>query len=143
MGGSLDGIRTTHFTQETEEGADEASDYTLFPEAEIEVGETLQHLFAEVERLRPTLLVLDTISALRVLAPSPNFHRRQLRRIRDFMATRACTTIFLDESSQSEKDLRSQTLADGIIELQKIDCGFGADRSCAFANLVPRLCKAV
>ena len=127
-GWRLDGIHTTYFTQEAAEGADESLDYTLFPEAEIEVGETLQHLFSEVERLRPTLLVLDTISSLRILAPTPAFHRRQLKRIRDFMATRACTTIFLDEASLSEKDLRSQTLADGVIELQKVDYNFGADR---------------
>jgi circadian clock protein KaiC len=127
-GWSLDGIHTTYFTQEAAEKADECLDYTLFPEAEIEIGETLQHLFSEVERLRPTLLVLDTISSLRVVAPTPAFHRRQLKRIRDFMAPRACTTVFLDEASLSEKDLRSQTLADGVIELQKVDYNFGADR---------------
>ncbi len=124
----LDGIHTTQLTQEAEEEDSKGLDYTLFPEAEVEVGETLHHLFSEVERLRPTLLVIDTISSLRVLAPTPAFHRKQLKRIRDFMAARACTTIFLDEASLSEKDLRSQTLADGVIELQQVDYQYGADR---------------
>lgn len=126
-GWSLDGVQTTHLADDARE-ADAASDYTLFPEAEVEVGETLSHLFAEVERLRPTLLVLDTISSLRVLAPTPAFYRRQLKRIRDFMAARACTTVMLDEASMTEKDLRSQTLADGIIELHQADYTYGADR---------------
>ncbi len=125
-GWSLDGINMTELGEGA--GEDRGSDYTLFPEAEVEVGETLKHLFAEVERLRPTLLVLDTISSLRVLAPTPAFHRRQLKRIRDFMAERSCTTIMLDEASMTEKDLRSQTLADGIIELQQADFSYGADR---------------
>ena len=86
-------------------------DYTLFPEAEVEVEETLSHLFSQVERLRPSLVVLDTISSLRVLAPTAAFHRRQIKRIRDFMAARACTTVILDAATKTEKTFRSQTLA--------------------------------
>ena len=127
-GWSLDGVHVTALT-ETAEGEDfKSSDYTLFPEAEVEVGETLQHLFSEIERLRPTLVVLDAISSLRVMAPTPAFYRRQLKRIRDFTSAHSCTTIILDEATTSEKDLRSQTLADGIIELQQLDFNFGADR---------------
>ncbi len=127
-GWNLEGIHFTEWSESAEGGGGEDSDYTLFPEAEVEVGETLQHLFAEIERLRPTLLVLDTISSLRVLAPTPAYYRRQLKRIRDFVAARACTMIMLDESSSSEKDMRSQTLADGLIELHQVDLTFGADR---------------
>jgi circadian clock protein KaiC len=127
-GWNLDGIHTTKLAEEAEDEDSKSLEYTLFPEAEVEVGETLQHLFSEVERLRPTLLVLDTISSLRVLAPTPAFYRRQLKRIKNFLAARACTTIMLDEASMTEKDLRSQTLADGIIELQQADSRYGADR---------------
>jgi len=126
-GWSLDGIHITEW-KEPAGTEDEAQDYTLFPEAEVEVGETLQHLFAEIERLRPTLLAIDTISALRALAPTPAFYRRQLRRIRDFLSARACTTLILDDASAGEKDIRSQTLADGIIELQQVDFNYGTDR---------------
>ncbi|QGM45467.1 ATPase domain-containing protein [Methylocystis heyeri] len=125
-GWSLDGINITDLADASP--AEEQGEYTLFPEAEVEVDETLRHLFEEVERLRPSLLVLDTISSLRILAPTPAFHRRQLKRIRDHMAARNCTTIMLDEASMTEKDLRSQTLADGIIELKQVDCNYGADR---------------
>jgi circadian clock protein KaiC len=125
-GWGLDGINITDLADASP--AEEHGEYTLFPEAEIEVDETLRHLFEEVERVRPRLLVLDTISSLRILAPTPAFHRRQLKRIRDHMAARNCTTIMLDEASTTEKDLRSQTLADGIIELKQADSSYGADR---------------
>jgi circadian clock protein KaiC len=72
--------------------------------------------------------VIDTISALRVLAPTPAFYRRQLRRIRDFLYARSCTTLLLDDASLGEKDSRSQTIADGILELRQIDYSFGSDR---------------
>ncbi|WP_348644317.1 ATPase domain-containing protein [Methylocystis sp. H4A] len=126
-GWSLDGINITGLS-EPPSADDKGLDYTLFPEAEVEIGETFDHLFSEVERLKPKLLVLDTISSLRVVAPTPAFHRRQLKRIRDFMAARDCTTVMLDEASMTEKDLRSQTLSDGIIELRQKQSSYGADR---------------
>ncbi len=127
-GWSLDGVHMTSLSELSAEEAHPGPDYTLFPEAEVEIEETLQHLFSEVEKVKPTLLVLDTISSLRVVAPTPAFHRRQLKCIRDFMAARSCTTVMLDEAAMTEKDLRSQTLSDGIIELQQIDFNYGADR---------------
>ncbi|WP_424362922.1 ATPase domain-containing protein [Methylocystis parvus] len=127
-GWSLERVPTIKFGDPATGDALGGADYTLFPEAEVEVGETLRHLFEEVDRLKPRLLALDTISSLRVLAPTPAFHRRQLICIRDYMSSKNCTTIMLDESATSEKDLRSQTLADGIIELKQIDTNYGADR---------------
>lgn len=127
-GWSLEGVPTIEFGDPATGEAAGGADYTLFPEAEVEVGETLRHLFEEVERVKPRLLVLDTVSSLRVLAPTPAFHRRQLKCIRDHMSARNCTTIMLDESAATEKDLRSQTLADGIIELMQIDTNYGADQ---------------
>ena len=127
---TLDGIHVTEFTEPAAgTGDDEGSGYTLFPEAEVDLGETLQRLFAEIERLRPTRLVLDTISVLRILAPTPGFYRKQLRRVRDFMLAQSCTTLMLDEASRTgEKDVRSQTLADGIVDLELLDFKYGADR---------------
>ena len=127
---NLDGLHVTEFTEPAAgTGDDEGSGYTLFPEAEVDLGETLQHLFAEIERLRPTRLVLDTISVLRILAPTPGFYRKQLRRVRDFMLAQSCTTLMLDEASRKEeKDLRSQTLADGVIDFELLDFKYGADR---------------
>jgi circadian clock protein KaiC len=111
-GWSLEGVHMVELGDPATGASEGGADYTLFPESEVEVGETLRCLFEEVDRLKPTLLVLDTISSLRVLAPTPAFHRRQLKCIRDYMRARNCATIMLDESATSEKDLRSQTLAE-------------------------------
>jgi circadian clock protein KaiC len=128
-GWNLDGIHVTELTEPAGTEDDEGSEYTLFPEAEVELGGTLKHLFAEIERLRPSRLVLDTISVLRVLAPTPGFYRHQLKRIRDFVLAKSCTTLMLDDASRTgEKDLRTQTLADGIVELEHLDFKYGADR---------------
>jgi circadian clock protein KaiC len=125
-GWSLDGIHIAGWSAGA--GTAPEQDYTLFPEAEVEVGETLKHLFGSIERLHPTVLVLDSISALRVLAPTPGFYRRQLASIRDFLSLRSCTTLILDDATEKEMGARSQTLADGILELRQIDFDYGNDR---------------
>lgn len=135
-GWSLDGIDIVEWREPIEADRDddpaaadqEAMEYTLFPEAEVEIGTTLERLFTAVEAVQPSLVVVDTISALRVLAPSAAFYRRQLRRIRDLLSARGCTTVILDDASTGEKDFRSQTLADGILELHQVDHDYGEDR---------------
>jgi circadian clock protein KaiC len=127
-GWSLDGIHITGWSAGAEAAPEREQDYTLFPEAEVEVGETLQHLFGSIEKLQPTVLVLDSISALRVLAPTPAFYRRQLASIRDFLSMRSCTTVILDDATEREMDARTQTLADGILELRQVDFDYGNDR---------------
>jgi circadian clock protein KaiC len=128
-GWDLTGLRILNWSDQGETvGQADADDYTLFPEAEVEVGESLGQLFAEVDRVRPSRLVIDTISALRALAPTPAYYRRQLRRLRNFLLPYACTTIIIDDGLSTEKDARSQTLSDGIIELQQLDLNYGGDR---------------
>lgn len=130
-GWDLAGLRILNWSDqgETVGQADaDADDYTLFPEAEVEVGESLGQLFAEVDRVRPARLVIDTISALRALAPTPAYYRRQLRRLRNFLLPYGCTTVIIDDGLVTEKDARSQTLSDGIIELQQLDLNYGGDR---------------
>lgn len=128
-GWDLAGLRILNWSEQGD-GREQADgdDYTLFPEAEVEVGESLGQLFAEVDTVRPSRLVIDTISALRALAPTPAYYRRQLRRLRNFLLPYACTTIIIDDGLATEKDARSQTLSDGIIELQQLDLTYGGDR---------------
>ena len=96
--GTSRGLRILNWSDQGEGAAQpDADDYTLFPEAEVEVGESLGQLFAEVDRVRPSRLVIDTISALRALAPTPAYYRRQLRRLRNFLLPYACTTIIIDD----------------------------------------------
>jgi circadian clock protein KaiC len=104
------------------------ADYTLFPEAEVEVGETLTHLFDEIEQVRPTRLVIDSISGLRLVAPTAAFYRRQLKRIASRLAARRCTSLLLDDGTASEADTRARTLASIVIELSVVEFSYGSDR---------------
>lgn len=127
-GWSLDGIEIVDWKEGSELASDDAADYTLFPEAEVEVGESLDHLFAEIERVQPERLVIDSISGLRMLAPTQAYYRRQLKRIRDMLAARRCTALVVDDASLGQSDARTQTLAHGLLELDQVAFRYGSDR---------------
>jgi circadian clock protein KaiC len=127
-GWDLGGIEIIRAEEESSEKASDASDYTLFPAAEVEVGESLAYLFAQFERVSPRRLVIDSISGLRVLAREPAFYRRQLQRLREFLSARSCTTILLDDAGAGEANVRTQTIAHGFLELEQVSRDYGGER---------------
>jgi circadian clock protein KaiC len=53
---------------------------TMFRPSEVELGETMRLLCAEIERIDPALIVLDSLSEMRLLAQNPLRYRRQISR---------------------------------------------------------------
>ena len=60
-----------------EESLQPAEQYTMFHPAEVELSETTRTILTDVERLKPTRLVFDSLSELRLLAGDPLRYRRQ------------------------------------------------------------------
>lgn len=101
-----------------------AEPYTLFHAGELELGESMSELLAEIERHRPRRLVFDAVAGLRIVSPDPAFYRRHLQQLRDFLVDRACTTLLVDD----EQDRRAQTLVYGLLKLENHAQEYGPDR---------------
>src|SRR5512138_561437 len=71
-----------------EESLQPAEQYTMFHPAEIELSETTRTILTDVERLKPTRLVFDSLSELRLLAGDPLRYRRQLLALKQFFRGR-------------------------------------------------------
>jgi predicted ATP-dependent serine protease len=63
----LDGITIRELVP-PEESLQPAEQYTMFHPAEVELSETTRTILTDVERLKPTRLVFDSLSELRLLA---------------------------------------------------------------------------
>ena len=50
-----------------------------------------------VERIKPTRVVFDSLSELRLLAENPLRYRRQILALKQFFAGRSCTVLLLDD----------------------------------------------
>ena len=124
---SLDGITIRELVP-PEESLQPAEQYTMFHPAEVELSETTRTILADVERLKPTRLVFDSLSELRLLAGDPLRYRRQLLALKQFFRGRRCTVLLLDDLTSSGRDLQVQSIAHGVVLLEQLLPEYGSDR---------------
>lgn len=126
-GWQLDGV-TICDLQSTQGESGNDSQYTLFHPSEVELAETTRALLDVVDRLRPTRLVIDSLSEMRLLARDALRYRRQILSLKQYFTGRHCTVILLDYSSDDSGDSQLQSLAHGLIALEHLALDYGGQR---------------
>ena len=111
-----------------EDSLQPAEQYRMFHPAEVELSETIRTVLSDVERLKPTRLVFDSLSELRLLAGDPLRYRRQLLALKQFFRGRCCTVLLLDDLTGSGRDLQVQSIANGVLVLEQLVPEYGNDR---------------
>jgi circadian clock protein KaiC len=101
---------------------------TMFHPSEIELASTTRLILADVDRIKPTRVVFDSLSELRLLAGTALRYRRQILALKQFFSTRDCTVVLLDDKTASDHDLQMQSIAHGVILLEQLNPEYGAER---------------
>jgi circadian clock protein KaiC len=126
-GWTLDGIDIRVLTpREDELDLDEQN--TMFHPSEVELASITKLILADVERLKPTRVVFDSLSELRLLAGNPLRYRRQILALKQFFATRECTVLLLDDLTAIDRDLQVQSIAHGVLLLEQLNPEYGSER---------------
>ena len=99
--------------------------YTVFSPSEIELADTTSAVLAEVERLQPTRVVIDSLSELRLLARDSLRYRRQVLGLKKYFSGRKCTVLLLDDRTADGHDLQLQSIAHGVILLESVEREYG------------------
>ena len=114
--------------------------YTVFHPAEIELNDRVQTIMAEVDRRKPTRLVIDALSEVRMLAKDPLRYRRQVLSLKEY-APENCTVLLLDDRSSRYADLELHSIVHGVISMGRVSREYGKTmrrlevtklRGCAF-----------
>jgi circadian clock protein KaiC len=126
-GWNMDGVVIRELVP-PEQSLQPAEQYTMFHPAEVELSETTRTILADVERLKPTRLIFDSLSELRLLAGDALRYRRQLLAFKQFFRGRNCTVMLLDDLTSSGRDLQVQSIAHGVLVLEQLVPEYGADR---------------
>lgn len=100
----------------------------MFHAAEVELGETVQALFAAVERAAPARVVIDSLSELRLLSQGPLRYRRQILALKQFFAERKVTVLLLDDLTSDANDRQLESIAHGVLLLEHLSPEYGAER---------------
>lgn len=101
---------------------------TLFHPVEVELTQTVDLLLKEVERQNPTRIVFDSLSEIRLLSQDSLRYRRQMLSFKQYFAKRKSTVLLLDDRTSGESDLHIQSIAHGVISLQRKHTRIGGDR---------------
>ncbi|MHA6492706.1 ATPase domain-containing protein [Pseudomonas borbori] len=128
-GWSLNGIDLFELASAEEVLGDGRQQSILHP-WEMELGGTIRLIQDQVERIRPTRVVFDSLSELRLLAQDPLRYRRQVLALKQFFAPRKATVLLVDDltGNRGERDAHLHSLCHGVVTLQRLTLEFGASR---------------
>jgi circadian clock protein KaiC len=126
-GWSLDGIAIRELIA-AESPLEPGEQYTVFHPSEIELSETTRKIVEDVERKKPTRVVFDSLSELRLLAGNALRYRRQILALKQFFGGRRCTVLVLDDLTAEDHDPQVQSIAHGAILLEHTMPSFGSLR---------------
>jgi circadian clock protein KaiC len=126
-GWSLDGIHVRELVP-SEKELDPNHQSTMFHPSEIELAETTRGLLADVERLKPSSIVFDSLSELRLLAGGPLRYRRQILALKQYFSARGTTVLLLDDLTATDRDLQVQSISHGVVLLEQLSPEYGSDR---------------
>ncbi|MDK2921889.1 MAG: circadian clock protein KaiC [Desulfonauticus sp.] len=91
--------------------------YDIFSPAEVEREPTTKAIQERVEKLKPTRVVIDSMTQFRYLAPDVFQFRKQVLSFLRFLAESGATVLFTSEASPDAPDDDLRFLSDGILEI--------------------------
>ena len=101
---------------------------SLLYSSDLELGEATKQIFAAVERIKPSRVVLDSLSEIRLLAQSSLRYRRQILSIKHFFARHGATVLLLDDMTAEASDKTVHSVAHGVVLLEELAPEYGAER---------------
>lgn len=126
-GWSLEEINICDLTVSGESLNDD-SHYTVFHPSEVELDATTRAVLAEFERVKPTRVVFDSLSEMRMLASDPLRFRRQILALKQYFINKKCTVILIDDRTTDKRDRQLESIAHGVIDLEYVPPEYGRQR---------------
>ncbi len=126
-GWSLDGIHVVELVP-SERALESDAQYTMFHPSEVELNETTKAVLDKVEEHKPTRIVFDSLSEMRLLAQNQLRYRRQILALKQFFVGRNCTVVLLDDRTAEQSDIQLQSIAHGVLTLEQLSPNYGAER---------------
>ncbi|WP_423605243.1 ATPase domain-containing protein [Sphingomonas sp. MS122] len=126
-GWTFDGIEIFEMVP-PELSLDPNAQQTVLYSSELELGETVRMVMAEVERVKPRRLVFDSLSEIRLLSQGSLRYRRQVLALKHFFLKLGCTVLMLDDLTSEQDDLNLHSISHGVLRLEQVAALYGAER---------------
>jgi len=126
-GWSLEGIEIFELVP-PESLLDQDQQQSLLYSSDLELGETTKGIFEAFERIGPDLVVLDSLSEIRLLAQSSLRYRRQILALKHYFAKHRATVLMLDDLTTDAADKTVHSVAHGVVSLEELARDYGGER---------------
>lgn len=127
FGWNLEGIEIHDMRRRGEIDQKRAA-YTVFTPSEVELDEIAREILEQVDRVKPTRLVLDSLSEIRLLAEDAFRYRREVLTLSDQITQRKCTGLLIDVESEGNRSALADTLVNGVLVVEQLSPEYGGDR---------------
>src|SRR5215211_962747 len=127
-GWSLEGLIDLFELVPPESLLDAEQQQSLLYSSDLELGETTKLIFNAIERSKPSRIVLDSLSEIRLLAQSSLRYRRQILALKHYFARHGATVLMLDDLTTDTNDKTVHSVAHGVIRLEELAPNYGAER---------------
>jgi circadian clock protein KaiC len=119
----VDGLTILEVRPSEQDLKPEGQNTVLHP-AEVELNDRVQTIMAEVDRQKPTRLVIDALSEVRMLAKDPLRYRRQIPSLKEY-APQDCTVLLLDDRTSRYADLELHSIVHGVVSMSRVSREYG------------------
>ncbi len=107
---------------------DDNQEQSLLYSSDLELGETTRQMLATIDHVKPSRIVIDSVSEIRLLAGSALRYRRQILALKHYLTRNAATVLMLDDLSADASDNTVQPIAHGVIKMEELAPDYGAQR---------------
>lgn len=101
---------------------------TVLVPSEVELSKTIQLITDCITRVSPDLLVIDSMSEIRLLADNSLQYRRQVIALKHYLLKRQATVLMLDDMTADPREYELQSTVDSVILLEQMERSFGSAR---------------
>lgn len=102
--------------------------YSVFNPEDVELDQLTDLISKKVDDIQPSVVVVDSLSELRLLARDSFRFRRQMLALKNFFEERGCTVLLIDNYTNDKNEPTVHSIVHGLIALEVLDREYGSER---------------
>src|SRR5215472_16083476 len=126
-GWSLDRVPIFELTPQ-EDSLRPEHQYSVFNPEDVELDQLTDLMSKKVSEVEPSVVVIDSLSELRLLARDSFRYRRQMLALKSFFEERNCTVLLIDNQTGDVKEPTVHSIVHGVIGLEVLGREYGSER---------------
>src|SRR4029079_17335018 len=87
---------------------------SLLYSSDLELGEAIQRVFEAIERVKPSRVVIDSLSEIRLLSQRALRYRRQILALKHYFAKHRSTVLMLDDLTGDTNDAAIHSIGHSV-----------------------------